>query len=62
MPPIPSPALGALHLAALLYLNPALLGSAFGTALLNGNGELQQLLAFGIGDSSSPESSSKDEV
>ena len=46
--------------AALLYLNPALLGSAFATALLNGNGELKQLLAFGIGDSSEP--SSKDEA
>ncbi|CAN0066087.1 unnamed protein product [Pylaiella littoralis] len=34
---------------ALLYLNPALLGSAFATALLNGNGELQELLAFGVG-------------
>eukprot|EP00903_Cladosiphon_okamuranus_P015741 g14529.t1 len=37
---------------ALLYLNPALLGSAFATALLNGNGELQQLLSFGLGDDS----------
>ncbi|CAM9181224.1 unnamed protein product [Scytosiphon promiscuus] len=37
---------------ALLYLNPALLASAFATALLNGNGELQQLLAFGIRDDS----------
>eukprot|EP00752_Nemacystus_decipiens_P008396 g7506.t1 len=34
---------------ALLYLNPALLTSAFATALLNGNGELQQLLSFGLG-------------
>ena len=31
---------------ALLYLNPMLLGSAFATALVNGQGELQQLLAF----------------
>lgn len=37
---------------ALLYLNPALLGSAFATALLNGNGELQELLSFGIGEDS----------
>lgn len=38
--------------AALLYLNPALLGSAFATALLNGDGELQKLLSFGLADES----------
>lgn len=38
--------------AALLYLNPALLGSAIATALLNGNGELQELFAFGVGTES----------
>lgn len=34
--------------AALLYLNPMLLASAFATAAVNGDGELQKLLAFGV--------------
>ncbi|CBJ30784.1 minor histocompatibility antigen H13, putative [Ectocarpus siliculosus] len=37
---------------ALLYLNPALLSSAILTAVLNGNGELGKLLAFGVGKDS----------
>ncbi|CAN0280428.1 unnamed protein product [Ectocarpus fasciculatus] len=37
---------------ALLYLNPALLSSAVLTAVLNGNGELEKLLAFGVGTDS----------
>lgn len=48
VPPTFSPLLLLLlvSFSALLYLNPMLLGSAFATALANGQGELQQLLAF----------------
>lgn len=41
--------------AALLYLNPLLLASAFATAAVNGDGELQKLLAFAVEKSSSEE-------
>lgn len=50
-PPRP-PAIFFALLAALLYLNPALLSSAILTAVLNGNGELGKLLAFGVGKDS----------
>ena len=46
--------------AALLYLNPMLIGSAFATAVVNGEGELQQLLAFDTSAEKPPSSTPTD--
>eukprot|EP00904_Undaria_pinnatifida_P002370 jgi/Undpi1/12133/HiC_scaffold_5.g01809.m1 len=45
---------------ALLYLNPMLIGSAFATAVVNGEGELQQLLAFDTSAEKPPSSTPTD--
>lgn len=46
--------------SALLYLNPMLIASAFATAAINGDGELQKLLAFGGGNAEAEAASKSD--